>query len=403
VALPSRLNGTVFLATRAVIVTTSTFLHDQFGGKVNALQSLTFLLLAALSLSAAAQTPPLATQSARTVTTAETTRINAALAAGDAAAAEVVRLTALLAAQPVCPATRTRLFVDGSQVKTKSGVPVQIRGIEHMYGVDEFNVGPVGMVARMKALGANTVSPLFQGANGSVARVTAYIAAARAAGLLVGVNCDHQSNGRAWLNHPDMVAALNAADNVFLQCEVETDDVTSDAEWVAGAVSLVQAVRAAGHLSILKVGAPQGGRRVEYALRAGQQVLSADPTGQLLFTWQAYWGSAANSCWYQSQAGVACGVAGTLAAIDQVDASPLAFLIGFDWEDDVGATGELQLMDRAHLRGLNYQHWVLTGDGLRTGNNMLDRFDWTRSLEGIQPNGILVRDKLLSQRILPVL
>jgi uncharacterized protein YndB with AHSA1/START domain len=393
------------------------------------------LILALLLICSTAfgQTQPVQSTTRQTVTSAEIARINAALTAGDQATAdraaltvqlataqaqvatltaEVARLQALLAAiPPVGPPVvvpppvntgRVRLYVDGNKLRTKNGTAFQVRGIEHMYGVDEFNVGPAQIVDRLKALGANSVGPLFQGANGSVARVKAYLDAARAAGLVVGVNGDHQTGGRAWLTDPAMVTLLNGYDHVFLQLEVETDSVNSDAQWVTGATSLVTVLRTAGHKSVIKVGAPQGGRRVEYALRAGAQVLAADPERQLIFTWQAYWGEATSSTWYQSQAGKVGGLQGTLSAIDDVAASPLCFLIGFDWQDDIGTTGELTLMDRAHARGLNYQHWVLAGDGTLVGNNLLDRFDWTRSLTSITPNGLLIQAKLLSQRVMAV-
>jgi hypothetical protein len=258
------------------------------------------------------------------------------------------------------------------------------------------------MCKRLKALGANCVSPLFNDTHGSVAKVKAFCDAARAEGLIVVVNADHFSSGtqRAKLNAPDMVALLNGYDHVMLAIEVETDQVSTDAQWLAGVKSLIDSVRGAGHKSVLKVGAPEGGRRVEFCLRGGTAAIAYDPEHQLALTWQAYWPSSTTPTWYQQQAGVAPGIAGTKAVLAQVAASGLPFLIGFDWHDNIGNTGELELMAEAHRLGLSYQHWALTGDGTLAGNNLIDRFDWTRSLASITPNGIALRDVLLAQRVL---
>lgn len=357
---------------------------------------------------------PIQTTNAKVITDSELARANAleiqaaALTVTAAEqAAEIARLRALLAPPPPPPpppvTNRTGLYVDGSTLRTKRGTAVQLRGIELMYGTDAFNLGPFATIALCKALGANCVGVLFQGANGSVERVKALCDAARAAGLVIGVNADHQDAGRNWLNAPAMVTLLNGYDNVFLCSEVETDlpdsGLTVD-QWVTGASGLVNAVVAAGHVNPIKVGAPQGGRRVEFPLAGGQRVVNAHPQKNVLLTFQAYWPASTANSWYQSQASVPAGVAGTKQALQRCAASGLCFVPGFDWVDDVGLTDELALIDEAHRLGLSYQHWALTRDGNLPGNNMIDRFDWRMLLSSITPNGLALQAKMLAGRAL---
>lgn len=292
---------------------------------------------------------------------------------------------------------RTGLFVLNGRLWTKKGIEVKLRGIEMMAGQDAFNVGYPTLMTTLKGLGANCVSPLFQGSFGSIERVRQFCEAARQAGLIVGVNADHQPNGRSWLNTGGMVELLNAFDHVFLECEVETDNVRTTDEWVAQASSLVRSVREVGHKHPLKVGAPLGGRQAKYPLAGGKRVLDADPLKNTLFTWQAYWKAATTTGWsYQSDNGFRTGIEGTKEALTACANSGLCFIPGFDWRDDVGETGALELMAHAHTLGLSYQFWVLFGDGMYPENNMLGH--WNLSPGSITTSGVAVQKVLLAQR-----
>lgn len=297
---------------------------------------------------------------------------------------------------------RTGLYVSGGRLYTKKGIEAKLRGVEMMAGQDAFNVGYPTLMTTLKGLGANCVSPLFQGSFGSIERVRQFCEAARQAGLIVGVNADHQPNGRSWLNTGGMVELLNAFDHVFLECEIETDNVRTTGEWVAQANDLVRSVRAVGHKHPIKVGAPLGGRQVKYPLTGGKRVLDADPLKNTLFTWQAYWKAAATSGWsYQSDNGFRTGVEGTKEALAACANSGLCFIPGFDWRDDVDETGALELMVHAHTLGLSYQFWVLFGDGMYPENNMLGH--WNLSPGSITTSGAAVQKVLLAQRQFAIL
>jgi hypothetical protein len=269
-----------------------------------------------------------------------------------------------------------------------------------MFGVDAFNVGYVELMSRMKALGANCVSPLFQRGNygdyATLAHVKGFCDAARATGLLVGVNADH-AGGRAWINSTEMVNLMNSYDHVFLENEIETNPSNpSDDQWQASAIDLMRSYRGAGHLSLIKVGAPQGGRRVGYPLRRGKNVLAADPLRNTCFTWQAYWEADPSGWQYQTAEGFVAGVEGTKAAIRACGTSGLVFVVGLDWQDDIGETGWTELAAECQKSNVSYQHWVLFGDGLLPKNNVLDH--WNLKLENITETGKVVRNTLLAQR-----
>jgi hypothetical protein len=296
------------------------------------------------------------------------------------------------------PTGKTGLYVDGSTLRTKNGSPVVLRGYEMMYGPGSIGIGPAEYCRRMKALGANAIAPLFQSAQGanSAANVKALCDAARAEGLIVGVNADH-AGGRAWLSNPQLVSLLNGYDNVYLCNEVEP----TDTNWLGFVQDSITFIRGLGYKMPFKVGTPQHGRHVKYPLASANQALQLDPLKNMLFTWQAYWKEASVTGWsYQSENNFSTGVEGTKAAIRACAASGACFVIGLDWEDDVGPTGWLQLAAQCQASGVSFCHWVITNDGNLPGNNVLGS---NQTLESITPNGRVMRDWMLANRTMAAL
>lgn len=300
---------------------------------------------------------------------------------------------------PVTPPTgKTGLYVDGSTLRTKNGTAVTLRGYEMMYGPGSRAIGPVEYCKRMKALGANTIAPLFQTAEGSnsVASVQALCDAARAEGLIVGVNADH-AGGRSWLSNPALITLLNGYDHVYLCNDVEP----TDTNWLNYVQDSITFIRNLGYKMPMKVGTPQMGRNVKYALAECKQALALDPLKNMLFTWQAYWKGGALGNWsYQLENGFMppagqLGVEGTKAAIRACAASGVTFVIGLDWEDDVGSTGWVDLATQCQSSNVSFCHWVICNDGNLPGNNVLGS---SQTLASITPNGQGMRDWMLSNR-----
>lgn len=280
------------------------------------------------------------------------------------------------------------LFVKDGKLFTKNGTEFVVRGIESMCGTDAFNAGPAAWCATQKALGANTISPLWQNSQIGLDRMKLWLDTARAAGLCVGFNSDHVGTGRDWLCSPVIVGLCNKYDNIFLQCEVETGWITDGQVWADGVKETVKAIRDAGHIHPIKVGSPDGGRSPRLPLQFGKQVLDADPLKNLLFTWQAYWDETPTSGWhYQQHNNIAITAADPTGAIEQckrIKESGLCFIIGVDKVDDVGITIYKQVFAEADKYALNVQYWVLFGDH-RTEQNMLGH--WNQSPGSVTPTG----------------
>ncbi len=308
------------------------------------------------------------------------TQVASLSATVDAQATEIARLKALVAPPPpvVVPPpptpARAGLYVDGGKLRTRFGAELRLRVIEVMLNGNLAGYGYTRFLTDMRAVGFNAVSPLFQGSYGAVAEVREFLDAALALNMVVGVNADHQGDTQGWATSPALVALLNGYPNVYLVCDVETytgaagDSVEA---WSTAERAKVKKFRDAGHTCPIKAGAHGGGRDVRYPLAKGAEVLASDPLKNVLFTWQAYWKAATGGWQYSEANGFTGGIAGTKAALAACAASGLCFVPGFDVTDDVGATGEAELITAATGLGMSWAHWAATGDA-RQDNNLRD-------------------------------
>jgi hypothetical protein len=213
-------------------------------------------------------------------------------------------------------------------------------------------------------------------------KVKAHLDACKAANVVCAVNGDHLGQdtgvpGREWFCRSGTVELLNKYDNIILQCETEIDDQDGDIsaeEWVAYATEMVRLFRTAGHMAPIKVGSPFSGRDPRHALSHGKLVLEADPLKNVIFTWQAYWGTDPNAGWtFQQECGfprptAADPIKGHKACSDAILASGLCFIVGLDAMDDIGATGYVAHAQYLHSLGIGWQFWCLSGDG--RGSNL---------------------------------
>lgn len=310
------------------------------------------------------------------------TQVIALSATVDAQALEIARLRALIAPTPPPPApARTGLYTEGGKLRTRFGAELRLRTLEVMVGPNLKAYGYSKFLTQIKRdLGANAVAPLFEGSIGVEAEVKAFCDAALVLGMVVFVNADHQYNfaggTQGWAGEAWLVSLMNGYPHVILECDVETYVQNGDASiaaWAAAEKAKIAKFRSAGHKSPIKVGSHGGGRDVKYPLASGAEVLAADPLHNLVFTFQAYWKAAMGAGWYyQTGNGFADGLAGTKAALAACAASGLCFVPGLDFADDVGDTGEPELLAHAISLGLNHAHWAAAGD-FRAANNC---YDW---------------------------
>jgi hypothetical protein len=343
----------------------------------------------------------------RTISDAELARANSLetqvgtlSATVDAQAVEIARLKALVAPPPppvVVPppvAQRSGLYVDGSKLRTRFGAELRLRVIEVMLNGNLKAYGYARFLQDMKALGFNGVSPLFEGSFGSLDEVKAFCDAALVLNLVVGVNADHQyrflpGGTQGWVVQSTVVGGvtryplvelLNSYPHVYLVCDVETYvEDAKDASlptWVASEKAKFGRFLAAGLRCPIKAGTHGGGRDVRYPLAKGAEIVALYPNA--LFTFQEYWKAAPGASWYYQWGNKADGgsfsdgLAGSKEALAACAASGLCFVVGFDVRDNVGDTGEAELIDTATRLGLSWAHWAATGDNSNSENNLRD-------------------------------
>jgi hypothetical protein len=367
---------------------------------------------------------PIQTSNAITITQSELDRANKALTDLAAAQVDVARLTtektslsaevlrlngviaALQAQIPVpvpptpTPAPSGELTILNNKLCLSNGTPVVMQVLELSYGDSDIAFGADKLCALAKSLGFNAVSPLFGNTSGTLANMKLIGDAAKRAGLIIGFNGDHVSDGRAWLTDPARVAYVNSLPNAFIRLEIEVDlnaagAEPTNAEYVAGCLGLVNAYRAAGGTRVIQVGAYQGGRRLEHVLAAGAQVCVGDPLKKTLLGWQAYWNK--DGSWYQSCVpGLASGVAGTRGGIDKFSKLGVPGCLGVCWRNAENAlTDMMTLVDDCLRLGQSFMVWELSKDAI-TDNNVMT--DW--DLKTLSPNGAALKAKLLpAQRL----
>jgi hypothetical protein len=272
---------------------------------------------------------------------------------------------------------------------------VTMQLMELMYNVDEVQFGADKLCALVKSLGFNGLSPLFGNTYGTLEHMKKIGDAALKAGLIIGFNGDHTSDGRAWLTDPARVAYVNSLPNAFVRLEIEVDipssagDNPTNQQYIDGCLGLVKAYRNAGGTKPIQVGAYQGGRRLEHVLAAGAQVLAGDPLKNTLLGWQAYWSNSGS--WYQGCAGLPNGVAGTREGIKRFNALSADGSIGICWTNNEGAACDaMTLIDDCTKLNQSWMWWALSRDHLTLNNAMTD---W--DLKTVSATGKALQAKLV--------
>lgn len=268
--------------------------------------------------------------------------------------------------------------VDGNRLRDRSGRPFAVRSIESMFGYGTEDA--VEFVSGHKALGANAIGPLPHDNVASAEDINALLEAAYDAGMVVGLNSDHTSQGREFFRQQEIADVVNRYPNVFLQEAIELGSGLTEDGWVEAAIAHVDAYVDQYPDKPLKIGSPFGGRSPRVPLDRCEEVVdyyySKGGRGGLIFTCQLYWEAAPSDWSYQDENGFSTGLAGTLEALDEMAASPCLFMPGLDNNDDVGYTGWREAM--SHIRRsaadpaerLSYQWWVLYNPGDEYSNDL---------------------------------
>jgi mannan endo-1,4-beta-mannosidase len=246
------------------------------------------------------------------------------------------------------------------------GNKVLVRGIEQMFWSTSW-ISP-SFVDEIAKSGANTTrilpqisSPTPDGKPAmSLAAVESLIKLVIADKMMVDIAVDGGSNPDIYLR--DDVKALLLKYERYLVIHAKGESTEgSENEWVANAKSVVSKLRAAGYKAPLYLLPITYGRNLPVVLNRGQEVLDSDPLKNIIFGWQAYWGS---SNYYQKKFGM------TLAqAMAKVAAASFMIQVGLLKETDPGEYLDYSpVMADAQANGVSWLwwDWRMSGSNLTT-------------------------------------
>lgn len=297
-------------------------------------------------------------------------------------------------------ATWPNIRVIDNHLCDRWGKPFAVRSIESMFGNGSSNAA--AFVAGHRALGANALGPLPNSSVSSATAIDGLLAAAYAAGLVVGLNADHTNQGEKFFQNAQIQAIVNRYPHVFLQEAVELGSDMTENQWVQAAKDKVDAYVHLYPDKPLKIGSPDGGRSPRFALDRCSEIVdyyyAQGGRGGLIFTCQLYWKASSANWSYQEENGFVDGLPGILAAIDAMTDSPCTFMPGLDHQDDVGYTGWREVMDHVRAsnadagRRLSFQWWVYYNSGDSYANDLTTNAN--DAILGITSTGRDVKAKL---------
>jgi mannan endo-1,4-beta-mannosidase len=241
--------------------------------------------------------------------------------------------------------TNGRFLVD------PGGSRVVVRGAEQVFW--DATWLSTSFVAEVGRSGANTVRilPYYLRATptgeppSTLVQIEDMIRQGINAGMLVDVAIDGGTDYAVYLR-PEIRSLLRRYERwVVIHAKGESYEA-SDAAWAVASSTVVRALRGAGYRAPLYVMSRAGGRNLPTLLNQGAAVVAADPLHNVVFGWQAYWGSDQA---YQNEYGMSLTDAMRRAA-----AAPFPIQVGLIHRSDP-EQGSAQTIPYAELMGLSQE------------------------------------------------
>jgi mannan endo-1,4-beta-mannosidase len=186
--------------------------------------------------------------------------------------------------------TRGRFLFD------PNGSKVVVRGVEQVFW--DASWLPTSLVTEVGKSGANAVRVLpyyLQDTptgepKSTLAQIEDMIRRGIAAHMLVDIAIDGGRDTAVYLRS-EVKELLQRYQRFIVIHAMGESYVDTDEEWVAQAKQTISSMRQAGYTAPLYIMSRTGGRNLPTLLDRGQSVVDADPLHNVVFGWQAYWGS----------------------------------------------------------------------------------------------------------------
>jgi mannan endo-1,4-beta-mannosidase len=246
------------------------------------------------------------------------------------------------------------------------GEPVVVRGVEQMFWRATW-IKP-SFVGEIAKTGANAVRVLSQitapTPDGSppfdLAETEQLIQAVIAEKMMVDIAVNGGADSSIYLR-ADVKALIQKYEKYLTIHAMGESYVDTDAAWATEAKAVVASMRSAGYKAPLYLLPTNAGRNLRAILTYGQEILDSDPLKNVVFGWQAYWGS---SNYYQNLFKM------TLAeAMVKVKDATFPIQVGLEKTTDPGETMNYSAVmadAQTHQIGWAWWDWRMSVDNLTT-------------------------------------
>lgn len=256
------------------------------------------------------------------------------------------------AAAPAAPApSYDTLHVAGRQLLDTCGKPFVTRGVEQIFG-EQLPQGNdwLGLIHEISDSGVNAVRILVGESLGSD-DVDALLDVVAEHGM-VGYITPYGNDNMGWLSRSDVKAVL-AKHEKYIIIDAFGEPTFDDRErFLADSIASIQRVRDMGYRVPLTVTANQFGRDLPSLFELGPQIVAADPLGNTVLGWQAYWGS---SGYYHQHYGMSFE-----QALDAIALAPFPIQLGLDRVTDYPSSETADfgaLMSATEEHGVGWLWW----------------------------------------------
>ena len=278
--------------------------------------------------------------------------------------------------EPAAPAAvYDTLHVAGRQLLDTCGKPFVTRGVEQIFG-EQLPQGNdwLGLIHEISDSGVNAVRILV-GQSLRADDVDALLDVV-AEHEMVGYITPYGNDNMSWLAQADVKAVL-AKHEKYIIIDAFGEPTFDDRErFLADSISTIRRVRDMGYRVPLTVTANQFGRDLPSLFELGPQIVAADPLGNTILGWQAYWGS---SGYYHQHYGMSFE-----QALDAIALAPFPIQLGLDRVTDFPSSetadyGALMSATQAHGVGWLWWDWYnpYGNENNLTENGNVDRLTAT--------------------------